>query len=207
MSRRNLSEEMGVRRLYCSVFMLFLTVSTNRAAEKVPRPGYTGSVMTRAGRCAARPPLAGCHPYHIRRGDGGPQLRQPRQAEGSVFTGREPDENRSSFDKPRFDSHSGRLSVNPNTDNALQASYGFIKNAEGDGLNQHRITASWLYNKGLGIDSNFTTAVVWGKTTWRPRAAPIHTSRRQTGSAAPLRSSDGWKTSPNPAMSLFSRPL
>jgi len=83
--------------------------------------------------------------------------------EGSVFTGREPDENRSSFDKPRFDSHSGRVSVNPNADNALQASYGFIKNAEGDGVNQHRITASWLYNQGLGIDSNVTTAVVWGQ--------------------------------------------
>lgn len=83
--------------------------------------------------------------------------------EGSVFTGREPDENRSSFDKPRFDSHSGRLSFNPNADNTLQASHGFIKNAEGDGVNQHRITASSLYNKGLGLDSNFTTAVVWGQ--------------------------------------------
>ncbi|WP_292941695.1 hypothetical protein [Mucilaginibacter sp. 44-25] len=33
--------------------------------------------------------------------------------EGSVFTGREPDEHRYNFDKPRFDSYSVRLSVNP----------------------------------------------------------------------------------------------
>ena len=83
--------------------------------------------------------------------------------EASDFTGREPDENRYSFDKPRFDSYSSRLSFNPNADNAYQVSYGFVKNAEGDGANQHRITASWLYNKGLGIDSNFTTALVWGQ--------------------------------------------
>ena len=83
--------------------------------------------------------------------------------EASDFTGREPDENRYSFDKPRFDSSSGRLSFNPDADNALQVSYGFIKNAEGDGANQHRITASWLYNKPLRDDANFTTALVWGQ--------------------------------------------
>lgn len=83
--------------------------------------------------------------------------------EASDFTGREPDENRYSFDKPRFDSYSGRLSYNPDADDAFQVSYGFIKNAEGDGANQHRITASWLYNKPLGEDANFTTALVWGQ--------------------------------------------
>jgi hypothetical protein len=85
------------------------------------------------------------------------------KVESSVFTGREPDENRYSFDKPRFDSGSGRLSFNPDSNNAYQFSYGFIKNAEGDGANQHRITASWLYNKPLGEDANFTTALVWGQ--------------------------------------------
>ena len=83
--------------------------------------------------------------------------------EASDFTGREPNENRYSFNKPLFDSYSGRLSYNPNTDNAYQVSYGFVKNAEGDGANQHRITASWLYNKPLGEDSNFTTALVFGQ--------------------------------------------
>ena len=83
--------------------------------------------------------------------------------ESSLFTGREPDENRYSFDKPRFDSQSARLSFNPNADNAFQLSYGFIKNPEGDGVNQHRVTASWLYNRPLGDDANFTTALVWGQ--------------------------------------------
>ncbi len=83
--------------------------------------------------------------------------------EASDFTGREPDENRYSFDKPRFDSYSGRLSFNPDANDALQVSYGFIKNAEGDGANQHRLTASWLYNRPLGDDANFTTALVWGQ--------------------------------------------
>ena len=83
--------------------------------------------------------------------------------EGSVFTGREPDENRYSFDRPRWDSQSVRLSFNPNADNAFQVSTGFIKNAEGDGANQHRVTASWLYNKQTDEDANFTTALVWGQ--------------------------------------------
>ncbi len=83
--------------------------------------------------------------------------------EASDFTGREPDENRYGFDKPRFDSYSGRLSYNPDANDALQVSYGFVRNAEGDGADQHRITASWLYDKPLGEDSNFTTALVWGQ--------------------------------------------
>lgn len=83
--------------------------------------------------------------------------------EGSSFTGREPDENRYNFDRPRFDSQSIRLSFNPNADNALQVSHGFVKNAEGDGLNQHRTTASWIYNQPLGGDANFSSALVWGQ--------------------------------------------
>ena len=83
--------------------------------------------------------------------------------EASDFTGREPDENRYSFDAPRFDSASTRLSFNPDADDALQVSYGFVRNAEGDGTNQHRVTASWLYDRPLGEDANFTTALVWGQ--------------------------------------------
>ncbi len=85
--------------------------------------------------------------------------------EASQFTGREPDENRWSFQKARFDSTSGRVSFNPSADNALQVSYGFLKNPEGDGQNQHRLTASWLGNKPLGDDSNFTAALVFGQNT------------------------------------------
>src|SRR5256885_9076803 len=43
--------------------------------------------------------------------------------EGSVFTGREPDEERYDFDRPRFDSYSGRISWNPTPDLAFQVSH------------------------------------------------------------------------------------
>jgi len=83
--------------------------------------------------------------------------------EGSVFTGREPDENRYDFDPASFDSYGGRLSFNPDVRNTLQLSYGFIRNPEGDGISQHRITASWAYNHPLGNDANFTTTLSWGQ--------------------------------------------
>lgn len=85
------------------------------------------------------------------------------KAETSIFTGREPNENRYNFDKPRWDSYSGRLDFNPNADNAYQVSYGYLRNPEGDGANENRVTASWLYNKPLGVDANFTTSLVFGQ--------------------------------------------
>lgn len=90
-------------------------------------------------------------------------LSEKIKFEASDFTGREPDENRWNFDKPRWDSYSGRVSFNPNSDNAFQVSYGFIKDPEGDGANVDRTTASWIYNRPLGDDSNFTTSLVWGQ--------------------------------------------
>jgi hypothetical protein len=85
--------------------------------------------------------------------------------EGSVFTGREPDERRYDFDKARFDSQSGRLSWNTDRNNAFQVSYGFLKEPEvtEPGVNQHRTTASWIYNRNLGEDSDFTTTLTWGQ--------------------------------------------
>ncbi|HEY4282680.1 MAG TPA: hypothetical protein VGM62_06400, partial [Chthoniobacterales bacterium] len=49
------------------------------------------------------------------------------KVEGSIFTGREPNENRYNFDEPRFDSYSGRISWNPTSDLAFQVSHGYIK--------------------------------------------------------------------------------
>ncbi len=43
------------------------------------------------------------------------------------LAGREPNEDRYNFDKARFDSWSGRLSVNPSKNWALQVSHGYIK--------------------------------------------------------------------------------
>jgi hypothetical protein len=85
--------------------------------------------------------------------------------EGSVFTGREPDENRYDFDRPRFDSFSGRISWNPTQNLALQFSHGYIKSPETlePDLKRHRTTASLIYNIPLGNDSNWSNTFVWGQ--------------------------------------------
>ncbi len=85
--------------------------------------------------------------------------------EGSIFTGREPDEDRYDFDQPEFDSYSGRLSWNPTRNLALQVSFGYIKSPEAidPELNRHRTTASAIYNLPLGNDSNWSNSFVWGQ--------------------------------------------
>ena len=87
------------------------------------------------------------------------------KVEGSVFTGREPDENRYDFDRPRFDSFSGRVSWNPTRNLALQVSHGYIKSPEAlePDLKRHRTTASIIYNQPLGKDSNWSNTFVWGQ--------------------------------------------
>jgi hypothetical protein len=84
--------------------------------------------------------------------------------EGSSFTGREPDENRYDFDKPRFDSWSGRLSFNPSKNWALQVSHGFIKSPEAlhPDENVNRTTASAEYALTLRNDQSFNATAVWG---------------------------------------------
>lgn len=85
------------------------------------------------------------------------------KAEVSSFTGREPDEHRYNFDKPRFDSRSLRLSFNPGQHWALQASHAFIKHPEvlhsGD---VYRTTASAIFSKPLPHDSWINATLAWG---------------------------------------------
>ena len=85
--------------------------------------------------------------------------------EGSSFTGREPDENRYDFDRPRFDSFSGRISWNPIQNLALQVSHGYLKSPEWlePNVKQHRTTASAIYNLPLGHDMNWSNSFVWGQ--------------------------------------------
>jgi hypothetical protein len=95
---------------------------------------------------------------------GGLQWRDIK-IEGSIFTGREPDEDRYDFDQPEFDSYSGRLSWNPTRNLALQVSYGYIKSPEelDPQTNIHRTTASAIYNLPLGHDTNWSNTFVWGQ--------------------------------------------
>lgn len=82
--------------------------------------------------------------------------------EGSVFTGREPDEDRYNFDKPKFDSYSYRLSFNPSRDWALQVSQGFLNEPEllEPGINVTRTTASVMRSKSLRT-MNWSQTLVW----------------------------------------------
>jgi hypothetical protein len=86
------------------------------------------------------------------------------KVEGSTFTGREPDEDRFDFDKPRFDSYSYRLSFNPTENWALQFSQGFIKAPEAlePGIDVTRTTASVLYTKKLQMNNHVSAAAIWG---------------------------------------------
>jgi hypothetical protein len=84
--------------------------------------------------------------------------------DGSVFTGREPDEKRYDFDRPRFDSYSARLSYNPTASWSLQVSGGYIESPEIlDPLKDiYRGTASVVYSKPLGTDNFLNITGLWG---------------------------------------------
>ena len=84
--------------------------------------------------------------------------------EFSSFTGREPDENRYDFDKPRFDSYSYRISANPNENFSLQVSQGFIKSPESIESDENitRTTASVMHASVLGEKKHMATSLIWG---------------------------------------------
>lgn len=84
--------------------------------------------------------------------------------EGSSFTGREPNEERYGFDKPRFDSWSARLSYNPSPAWALQVSKAWVKDVHEFGLREdaNKTTASAIHALRLGSKSFLNSAAVWG---------------------------------------------
>jgi hypothetical protein len=84
--------------------------------------------------------------------------------EGSSFTGREPNEKRFDFDKPRFDSWSGRLSYNPSRNWALQVSHAYLKSPEELHADENiaKTTASATYSKPLRNNGWFNATAVWG---------------------------------------------
>ncbi|MGB5108136.1 MAG: hypothetical protein WBP42_15625 [Candidatus Zixiibacteriota bacterium] len=84
--------------------------------------------------------------------------------EGSLFTGREPDENRYNFDKAKFDSYSFRGSANIGDRAAAQVSWGFLESPERlePEIDQRRTSASLLYQFPLGEQEYLAIALVWG---------------------------------------------
>jgi len=83
--------------------------------------------------------------------------------EGSVFNGREPDENRYNFEAHPWNSRSARLSFAPNSNWAVQVSHGFLRNPEAlEPGDVRRTTASISYNKRLAR-GNWATSLIWGR--------------------------------------------
>ena len=87
--------------------------------------------------------------------------------EGSSFTGREPDEDRYNFDKPLFDSWSGRLSFNPSDNWAMQVSHGFIKSPEAHSPMEdvNRTTASVTFVRPIAEQKYFAATALWGQNS------------------------------------------
>lgn len=87
------------------------------------------------------------------------------KVEGSVFNGREPNENRTDIDPIRLNAYSGRVSLNPGKDWSVQASYAFLPSPEAlePGIDQHRFTVSALHNRALPDGDNLATLVALGQ--------------------------------------------
>jgi hypothetical protein len=83
--------------------------------------------------------------------------------EGSLFNGREPDENRYNFEFNPWNSRSVRLSFAPNDNWAMQVSYGLLKNPEAlEPGDTRRVTASVSYNKRFKR-GNWASSLIWGR--------------------------------------------
>jgi len=86
------------------------------------------------------------------------------KAEVSIFTGREPDEERHNFDEAKFDSPSVRISWNPDANWSLQVSWADLHSVEqlepeGD---ETRWSASAIYNLPLADGASWATTLILG---------------------------------------------
>lgn len=89
------------------------------------------------------------------------------KVEGSLFNGREPDENRYDMDLGALDSYSGRIWLSPSPEWMLQASAGKLNEVEpgrggGPRLDQNRMTASATYHRSM-MSGNWATTAAWGR--------------------------------------------
>jgi len=99
-------------------------------------------------------------------------MRGPLKLEGSIFTGREPDEKRTNIENPKMDSWSARVSLNPTQDWAFQASYGHLHSPEqlDPEIDTDRATLSAIYNRPLA-SGNCQTTFAWGRNMRKPGKA------------------------------------
>jgi hypothetical protein len=90
------------------------------------------------------------------------------KVEGSVFNGREPDDERYDFDFAALDSFSGRVWYLPNENLALQVSAGHLGEAEEDfeaaaRVDVDRVTASATYHRPIREGSLWASTLAWGR--------------------------------------------
>jgi hypothetical protein len=90
--------------------------------------------------------------------------------EGSVFTGREPDQHRSDIESPKMDSYSFRASWAPTRDWSLQVSTGHLHSPEQlePEVDSQRTTASATYNRAGAEGRNWQTTFAWGRNAKSP---------------------------------------
>jgi len=83
--------------------------------------------------------------------------------EGSVFNGREPDENRYNFDAHRWNSRSARLSIAPSRNWSMQISHGLLRDPEAQEPGDvRRTTASISYNRAFQR-GHWASSLIWGR--------------------------------------------
>ena len=94
----------------------------------------------------------------------------PVKVDASVFTGREPGEERLGFDRPRFDSYSARATWAASDRLVFHAARAFLREPESlePGVDQWRTTASALYSAPVGAGGDVSLAIVWGANDLRP---------------------------------------
>jgi hypothetical protein len=84
--------------------------------------------------------------------------------DASIFTGREPDENRWNFDRPRFDSYSGRISYQFTHNLEGQISAGYLHSPETlhPKINQVRITGSLATVFAIASGKTISNSIIYG---------------------------------------------
>ncbi|HEX4961453.1 MAG TPA: hypothetical protein VF173_11485 [Thermoanaerobaculia bacterium] len=99
-------------------------------------------------------------------------IRDGVKLEGSVFTGREPDQNRNDIESPKMDSWSLRATWNPSPDWSFQVSRGHLHSPEQlePEIDDDRTTASAVYNRPLAA-GNWQTTFAWGRNSRDPGTA------------------------------------
>jgi len=84
--------------------------------------------------------------------------------EGSIFNGREPDENRYDFDAHKWNSRAARLWFMPNRNWTLQVSHGFLRSPENQEPNVDvRRSSASLQNNRKFNRGNLASAFIWGR--------------------------------------------